>query len=80
MDVSKLSTFDVIAVEDFLMDCNFGRELAAIKTGEMREFRVKCRKCIDRFVSLILANITVTAGLSGGLYTFCPEIMLEYDD
>ena len=50
MDTSKLSAFGVIAVEEFLMDCDFGRDLAATKTGEMREFRVKCRECIDWFV------------------------------
>ena len=80
MDVSKLSSFGVIAVEDFLMDCDFGRELSAIKTSEMREFRVKCRECLDRFVFLVLENMTVTSGISRGLYSFCPDIMLEGDD
>ena len=46
----------------------------------MREFRVKCQECIDRFVFLILDNVTVTSGISRGLYSFCPEIMLEGDD
>ena len=80
MDVSKLFSFRVIAVDDFLMDCDFGRELAAIKTSEMREFRVKCRECLDRFVFLVLEHMTVTSGISRGLYRFRPEIMLEGDD
>ena len=80
MDASKLSNFDVISMEDFLMDCDFGGELVAVKTGEMREFRVRCRECIDRFVSLILASTTVTSVVSRGLCSFCPEIMLEGDD
>ena len=80
MDKSKLSAFGVLAVEKFLMDCDFGRDLAATKTGEMRVFRVKCRECIDRFVFLILDNVTVTSGISRGLYRFCPEMMLEGDD
>ena len=80
MDSSKLSGFGEIAMEDFLMDCDFGRELAAIKTSEMREFRVKCRECIDRFASLILSSTAVTSGVSRGLYSFCPEIMLQGDD
>ena len=80
MDVSKLSSFDVIPMEEFLMDSDFGRELVAVKTGEMREFRVKCRECIDRLVSLILASTAVTSGVSRGLYAFCPEIMLGGDD
>ena len=67
MDTSKLSVFGVIAVEEFLMDCDFGRDLAATKTGEMREFRVKCRECIDQFVFLILDNVTMTSGISRGL-------------
>ena len=54
MDVSKRFAFDVVAMEDFLTDCDFGRDLAAIKMGEKREFRDKRRECIDRFVSLIL--------------------------
>ena len=80
MDTSKLSAFGVIAVEEFLMDCDFGRDLAATKTGEMREFRVKCRECIDRFVFLILDNVTVTSGISRGMYSFCPKIVLEGDE
>ena len=80
MDASKLSIFDVISMDDFLMDCDFGGELVAVKTSEMREFRVRCRECIDRCVCLILASTTVTSGFSRGLYSFCPEIMLEGDD
>ena len=80
VDASKLSNFDVISMEDFLMDCNFGGELVAVKTSEMREFRVRCRECINRCVCLILASTTMTSGVSRGLYSLCPEIMLEGDD
>ena len=80
MDVSKLSSLGVISMEDFLMDCDFERGLAAIKTHVMQEFRVKCRECLDRFVFLVLEHMTVTSGISRGLYCFCPEIMLEGDD
>ena len=80
MNTSKMSAFGVIAVEELLMDCDFGRDLAATKTGEKREYRGKCRECIDRFVFLILDNVTVTSGISCGLYSFRPEIMLEGDD
>ena len=80
MDVSKLSYFNAISMEEFLMDRNFGRELVTVKTGEMREFRVKCRECIDRLVSFILTSTAVTSGVSRGLYAFCPEIMLGGDD
>ena len=67
-------------MEEFLMDSDFGRELVTVKTGEMREFRVKCRECIDQLVSLVLASTPVTSGVWRGLYAFCPEIMLEGDD
>ena len=80
MDISKLSYFNAISMEEFLMDSDFGRELVTVKTGEMREFRVKCRECIDRLVSLILTSTAVTSGVSRGLYAFCPEIMLGGDD
>ena len=58
-------------------ECDFGRELVATKTSEMREFRVKCRECLDRFVFLVPEHMTVTSGISRGLYNFCPEIMRE---
>ena len=80
MDISKLSYFNAISMEEFLVDSDFGRELVTVKTGEMREFRVKCRECIDRLVSLILTSTAVTSGVSRGLYAFCPEIMLGGDD
>ena len=80
MDVSNICYFNAISIEEFLMDSDFGRELVTVKTGEMREFRVKCRECIDRLVSLVLASTAVTSGVSRGLYAFCPEIMLEGDD
>ena len=80
MDVSKLCYFNAISMEEFLMDSDFGRELVTAKTGEMREFRVKCRECIDRLVSLVLASTAVTSGVSRGLFAFCPEIKLEGDD
>ena len=62
------------------MDCDIGRGLAAIKTRVMQEFCVKCRECLDRFVFFVLEHMTVTSGISRGLYCFCPEIMLEGDD
>ena len=77
MDASKLSAFGFVAVEDFLMDCDFERELAATKTGEMRDFRVKCRECLDRFVFLVLENVTVVSGISPGLYSFVPKSCLR---
>ena len=80
MDVSKLSGFDEISMGEFLMDSEFGRGLSAIKTGDVQDFRVKCRECIDRVVSLIVSSTAVTSGISRGLYSFCPEIMLEGDD
>ena len=80
MDISKLSYFNAISMEEFLMDSDFGRELVTVKTSEMREFRVKCRECIDRLVSLILTSTAVTSGVSRGLYAFGPEIMLGGDD
>ena len=58
----------------------FRRELAAIKTSVMREFRVKCREWLDRFVFLVLEHMIVISGNSQRLYSFFPESMLEGDD
>ena len=43
MDVSKLESFRSLPIEDFLVNYPYGKELAAGKTSEIREFRVKCR-------------------------------------
>ena len=46
----------------------------------MRDFRAKCRVFLDHLVVVLLRNVTVTSRLSQGLYSFCPEFMLEGDD
>ena len=80
MDVSKLESFRSLPIEDFLVNYPYGKELAAGKTSEIREFRVKCRIFLDQLVVVLLRNVTVTSQLCQGLYSFCPEIMLEGDD
>ena len=54
--------------------------LAAGKTSEIGELRVKCRAFLDHLLAVLLRNVTVTSRLSQRLYNFCPEIMLEGDD
>ena len=80
MDTSKLDAFRSLPIEEFLMSYPFGKELAGGKTSGVREFRVKCRIFLDHLVVVLLRNVTVTSQLCQGLYSFCPEIMLEGDD
>ena len=80
MDESKLSSFAAVPIEEFLSNYAYGKELAAGKTSEIRDFRSKCRSFLDHLVVVLLRNMAVTSKLSQGLYSFCPEIMLEGDD
>ena len=80
MDSSKLDAFRSLPIEEFLISYPFGKELAAGKTSEIRELRVKCRIFLDHLVVVLLRNVAVTSQLCQGLYSFCPGIMLEGDD
>ena len=80
MDISKLNSFRALPIEEYLVHYPYGKELAAGTTSEIREFRVKCRVFLDHLVVVLLRKVTVTSRLPKGLYSFCPEIMLEGDD
>ena len=71
MDVSKLTAFEKINVASFLQNYEFGEVLRKTKGGEAREFRNQCPEIVDRLVVSILFQ---------GLYSFCPELLLEGDN
>ena len=79
MDVDKISGFSAIALENFLGQCDFGRSLLSVKTSEMANFRTRCREFIDRLAVLIVESASAKPVVSKGLYSFCPELMLEGD-
>ena len=80
MDCDGLSGFEKISTEDFLLNCEFGKELHQGMTSEIRDFRNRSREFLDRLVDIILSLNLVTSEVMQGLYSFCPEILLEGDD
>ena len=78
--VAEIAAFGVVPIERFLIHCDFGRELSASMTGEMRDFRKKCLEFIDRIVFVLLESVTVTSGVARMLHSFCPDIILGGDD
>ena len=80
MDVDKIAGFSAIAPEDFLGQCDFGKSLLSVETSEMTKFRTRCREFIDRLAVLIVESASAKSVVSKGLYSFCPELMLEGDD
>ena len=49
-------------------------------TSEIHDFRTRSREVLDRFVDVILSLNLVSSEVMQGLYSFCPEILLEGDD
>ena len=80
MDVSKIETLKKIDTADFLLSHDFGEELQRGKTGEMQEFRNRCREFMDRLVDVLLESNLVSSDFLQGAYSFCPELLLEKDD
>ena len=80
MDVSKIEAFKKIDTADFLLSHDFGEELQRGKTGEMQEFRNRCREFMDRLVDVLLESNLVSSDFLQGAYSFCPELLLEGDD
>ena len=79
IDLSKMDSFRDLPIKEFLVNYSYGKELAAGKTCEIQEFRVKCRAFLDHLVAVLLRNVSVTSRRSQGLYIFCSENMLEDD-
>ena len=80
MDPSKLAAFEKINVTSFLRKYEIGEVLKGSKGGEKREFRNQCSEFLDRLVVSILSCQLVSANLLQGLYSFCPELLLDGDN
>ena len=80
MSVDKMSDFPAIASDEFLGQCAFGKSLLSVKTSEMAKFRTRCKEFIDRLAVLIVESASAQSVVSKGLYSFCPELMLEGDN
>ena len=80
MDVDKISRFSAGAPEDFVSQCDFGRSLLSVTTSEMSKFRTRCREFINRLAVLVVESDRAKSVMSKGLYSFCPELMLEGDN
>ena len=70
MDVTAVSAFPHISIDEFLMNYEFGRILSEGKTGELETFRLRCREFIDRLILLLLKITSATSAISKGLYSF----------
>ena len=79
MSEAKTASFPSIPDDEFLANCDFGRELLAGKTSEFSAFRVRCREFMDRLVSIVLKSPNASSRVSRGVYSFCPELLLEGD-
>ena len=80
MDVAAVSAFPSILINEFLINHEFRKLLSEGKTSEFVTFRLRCREYIDRLIVMLLKNSSATSAISEGLYSFCPELMLEGDD
>ena len=80
MSVEKVRQFSSIVMSDFLMKYEFGRELAEWKTSDVEAFRVRCKDFMDDLIVVIVEQVSSTSVVSRGLYSFCPELLLEGDD
>ena len=80
MDSEKIKEFRKIDTASFLLNYEFGEELQRGSTGELKEFRNRCREFMDRLVDVLLENNLVSSDFLQGAYCFCPELLLEgYD-
>ena len=64
----------------FLVNQSFGEVLLAAKMSGAREFRLDCRRFLDRLVDKIRQTFFCSSPVSQGLYCFCPELLLDGDD
>ena len=80
MDSEKIKAFRKIDTANFLLNYEFGEELQRGSTGELKEFRNRCREFMDRLVDVLLENNLVSSDFLQGVYCFCPELLLEGDD
>ena len=80
MSAEAISSFPVVAPDAFLANDDFGKTLMVRTTGELPEFRSRCRQFLDRLIVVIVGSVSVTSGVSRCLHSFCPEILFEGDD
>ena len=78
-ECGECGAFPSVSIDCFLSSYDLGKELAAAKTSESREFRVKCKEFMDQLIVMVLQHGSVTSGVSRGLSSFCFEILLEGD-
>ena len=62
------------------MNNEFGKLSSEGKTSEFVTFRLRFREFIDHLIVVLLKFTSATTAISNGLYSFCPELMLEGDD
>ena len=77
VDPAKMASFELVETSDFLRNHDFGKTLKNAKRSEARAFRGHCREFVDQLVDGILSSQAASSVLMQGLYSFCPELLLE---
>ena len=80
MDSEKIASFPKTSDATFLCNFEFGEVLRQRNTSEVKDFRTRCRRFIDRLVDVILSKLLVSSDFLQGVYCFCPELLLGGDD
>ena len=80
MKLEKIAGFPAISSDAFLVIYDLGQELLNGKTNEVQKFWVNCRRFLDELIRDVVSHRSATSGVSRGLYSFCPEILLEGDN
>ena len=80
MDTSRVEAFKKIDTADFLLSHEFGEEPQRGKTGEMQEFRNRCREFMDSLVDVFVDSNLVSSDFLQSVYAFCPEHLHGGDD
>ena len=80
MSTDAIAVSPVVPADSFLANDNFGKTLMTKKTGELPEFRARCRQFLDRLIVVIDGSVSMTSGVSRCLYSFCSEILFKGDD
>ena len=80
MKLEKIAGFPAISSDAFLVIYDLGQELLNEKTNEVQKFWVNCRRFLDELIRDVVSHRKATSGVSRGLYSFCPEILLEGDN
>ena len=80
LDRRKYYSCCLLKATSYLQNYEFEGVLETSRRGKAREFCIQCPEFVDRLVVSTLSCQLVSTNLLQGLYTFCPELLLEGDN